>query len=428
MAALALEIEHGVDHVLDHARAGDLAVLGDMADEDDRGAGLLGVADQRLRGGAHLGDRARRRIGEVGPQRLDGIDDDERRRLVGGERRQDVLDAGLGGELAPALRSAPGARRAAGSAPPPPRRRHRRPAGRLGQRAGRLQQQRRLADAGIAADQQRRAAHEAAAGHAVELGDAGADARRVVGARRRARSAPRRGPCRACAPRGPAATPPPALSSTSVFHSPQSSHLPCQRELTAPQFWQANEVFRRTTDDRATRRSPRMFSLCSHGFEAKARRRERLFADSQQTPFMPAPELAPRRDVPRAQCFLCLRYRSFGANTPLPSVLSFSAALAACEAKAGSPPRKGGGEQGAGPPPDGRAVVWASSPPLCGRDREGGMRTPPPSRRGTASRSRALFAPGHEPFEELPLPEGRRGWRAPGECRAVTPQELRALA
>ena len=33
VAAVALEIEHGVDHVLDHLRAGDLAVLGDVADE-----------------------------------------------------------------------------------------------------------------------------------------------------------------------------------------------------------------------------------------------------------------------------------------------------------------------------------------------------------------------------------------------------------
>ena len=49
-----------------------------------------------------------------------------------------------------------------------------------GERRGRLHQQRRLADAGIAADQQRRAAHEAAAGGAVELGDAGGDARRVL--------------------------------------------------------------------------------------------------------------------------------------------------------------------------------------------------------------------------------------------------------
>ena len=44
VAALALEVEHGVDHVLDHARAGDLAVLGDVADEDDGDAAALGEA------------------------------------------------------------------------------------------------------------------------------------------------------------------------------------------------------------------------------------------------------------------------------------------------------------------------------------------------------------------------------------------------
>src|ERR1700710_1878512 len=30
-------------------------------------------------------------------------------------------------------------------------------------------------------------------------------------------------------------------SSTSVFHSPQDSHLPCQRLFAAPQFWQTKE-------------------------------------------------------------------------------------------------------------------------------------------------------------------------------------------
>jgi hypothetical protein len=29
-----------------------------------------------------------------------------------------------------------------------------------------------------------------------------------------------------------------AFSSAIVFHSPQASHLPCQRRLAAPQFWQ----------------------------------------------------------------------------------------------------------------------------------------------------------------------------------------------
>jgi hypothetical protein len=41
VAALALEIEHGIDHVFDHAGAGDLAVLRDMADQDDGDAARL---------------------------------------------------------------------------------------------------------------------------------------------------------------------------------------------------------------------------------------------------------------------------------------------------------------------------------------------------------------------------------------------------
>src|SRR5215468_1471780 len=34
---------------------------------------------------------------------------------------------------------------------------------------------------------------------------------------------------------------PVASSSASVFHSPQASHLPCQRLYAAPQFWQTKE-------------------------------------------------------------------------------------------------------------------------------------------------------------------------------------------
>ena len=62
MAAVALEGGDGVDHVLDHARPGDLPVLGDMADQDHAGAGKLGEADQGLSGAAHLGHRTRRGI------------------------------------------------------------------------------------------------------------------------------------------------------------------------------------------------------------------------------------------------------------------------------------------------------------------------------------------------------------------------------
>src|ERR1700689_995538 len=34
---------------------------------------------------------------------------------------------------------------------------------------------------------------------------------------------------------------PDVSSSASVFHSPQDSHLPCQRLYAAPQFWQTKE-------------------------------------------------------------------------------------------------------------------------------------------------------------------------------------------
>src|SRR4029453_4729289 len=49
-----------------------------------------------------------------------------------------------------------------------------------GERGRDLDQQRRLADAGIAAEQQYRAAHKTAAGHAIEFGEPRRKARRVV--------------------------------------------------------------------------------------------------------------------------------------------------------------------------------------------------------------------------------------------------------
>ena len=60
--AVALEREDRVDHMLDDARAGDLAVLGHMPDEQQRRAARLGEADQRLSGAAHLAHRPGRRI------------------------------------------------------------------------------------------------------------------------------------------------------------------------------------------------------------------------------------------------------------------------------------------------------------------------------------------------------------------------------
>jgi len=98
MATVAFEIENGIDHVLDDARAGDLPVLGHVTDQNHGCAGLLGEPDHRLHAGPDLGYGPRRRIGSVAPERLDGIDDDEIGALAFGNRRQNVLDIGFGGQ------------------------------------------------------------------------------------------------------------------------------------------------------------------------------------------------------------------------------------------------------------------------------------------------------------------------------------------
>ena len=178
--AVPFEIQHGVDHVLDHLGAGDLSVLGHVADEQQRAADVLGVADQRLRGGAHLAHRAGRRLDRFGPQRLDGIDDDEIGRRSGFERRQDVRQAGFAGERDRRIRQAEALGAQAHL-------RRRFLAGKIDgapagarQRRRELQQQRRFADARLAADEQRRSRDDAAAGDAVELADAGREARRLL--------------------------------------------------------------------------------------------------------------------------------------------------------------------------------------------------------------------------------------------------------
>ena len=96
---------------------------------------------------------------------------------------------------APAPRRGRAGPRAAAPARPIPRPRHRRrrlPS--LGQPRRDLQQQGRLADAGVAADQHRRSGDDPAADRAVELGD---PARQPLGQRgRRCRARPARSPAR----------------------------------------------------------------------------------------------------------------------------------------------------------------------------------------------------------------------------------------
>jgi hypothetical protein len=114
-------------------------------------------------------------------RRLDGVDHDEVGALALGQGGEDVADVGLAGERQRCGRQA----EALGAQPHLRRRLLAREvdgaAAGAGEGGGKLQQQRRLADAGLAADQQRRARHDAAAGDAVELGEPGRDARNLVG-------------------------------------------------------------------------------------------------------------------------------------------------------------------------------------------------------------------------------------------------------
>ncbi len=59
---VAFKIQHGIDDMLQHARACQRAFLGHMADQDHGNAQLFGSAGQLCRALAHLGNRARRRL------------------------------------------------------------------------------------------------------------------------------------------------------------------------------------------------------------------------------------------------------------------------------------------------------------------------------------------------------------------------------
>ena len=77
--AVALEVEHHVDEVLEHPRAGDRAVLGDVADHDRGDVAGLGHPDQRGRDLLDLGDAAGHAVDVGGADGLHGVDDQQRR-------------------------------------------------------------------------------------------------------------------------------------------------------------------------------------------------------------------------------------------------------------------------------------------------------------------------------------------------------------
>ena len=76
--AVALEVEHHVDEVLEHPRAGDRAVLGDVADEHRGDVAGLGHPDQGGRDLLDLGDAAGHALDVGGADGLDRVDDQQR--------------------------------------------------------------------------------------------------------------------------------------------------------------------------------------------------------------------------------------------------------------------------------------------------------------------------------------------------------------
>ncbi|CAM5701494.1 hypothetical protein SFUMM280S_00790 [Streptomyces fumanus] len=167
---VALEGQDDVHQVFQQAGAGDGAVLGDMAHQEGGHAALLGGADQRAGDLPDLGHAAGGAVDLGGGDGLHGVED-QQRRLHRVQVAQHGGQIGLGGQVqmvvrAP-IRSARSrtwlallARDVQGAVLL---------ARRLG---GHVQQQRGLADAGLAREQHHRAGHQSAAEHPVQLGHA----------------------------------------------------------------------------------------------------------------------------------------------------------------------------------------------------------------------------------------------------------------
>ena len=111
VVALALEVQHRVDDVLERLRAGEAAVLRDVADEERRDVLPLGGEQQLRRRLAHLADAAGRRLELQREHRLDRIDDDQRR-LDARDLLEDALEAGLGQQIQRRVADRRAARRA----------------------------------------------------------------------------------------------------------------------------------------------------------------------------------------------------------------------------------------------------------------------------------------------------------------------------
>ncbi len=95
---LAFEVEHRVDDVLEHLRAGEAAVLRHVADEDRRQIASLRGEEQIGRRLPHLADAARRGLHLQREHGLNGVDD-QQRGLHAVDLLEQPLDAGLGQQI-----------------------------------------------------------------------------------------------------------------------------------------------------------------------------------------------------------------------------------------------------------------------------------------------------------------------------------------
>ena len=170
--AIALEVQDAVDEVLENARAGDGALLGDVTDEEGRDALLLAHAQEAAGRLADLAHRARGRAEIRRVERLHGVDDADLGPLAL-ERRAHLVEVRLGEDVHVARAAEAvgaqlhlGRRLLAGDE-------HDLPVAR--ERLQGHEQEGRLADARIAGHEHERGRDEPAAEHAVELGHAGRD-------------------------------------------------------------------------------------------------------------------------------------------------------------------------------------------------------------------------------------------------------------
>jgi len=172
---IAVQQHRAVNTVFQYFRTGQRAIFGDVADHHNRHAASFGKARQIGRGFTYLGHAPRRRLDISHMHHLDGVDDHQLRLFFIGNLAN-LLDAGLR-EHIQIRRRQPETMRAhryllQGFFPGDVQRFHP-----FGQLTEGLQQQRRFPGAGVTADQNGAARHDAAAEYAVELFKSGGETR-----------------------------------------------------------------------------------------------------------------------------------------------------------------------------------------------------------------------------------------------------------